>query len=92
VLFLSVPYSTGWSATVDGVATPIIKANVGFSGVTVSDGKHRVDLRYQTPGAQPGIVLSLIALALAGGLAFMTERRIASDRARTRVPTERDLG
>ena len=78
VLFLSIPYGSGWSATVDGVATEIVKANVGFSGIAVSDGTHRVELRYRTPGLDTGIIVTALALLLAIALAVATERRLAS--------------
>ncbi len=80
VLFLSIPYSTGWSATVDGVRAPIIRANVGFSGIAVANGTHTVELRYVTPGLVPGTVISVLAVLLAAALAFVTERRLAKRR------------
>jgi uncharacterized membrane protein YfhO len=73
LLFLSIPYSTGWTATVDGVATPVVQANVGFSGIAVASGTHHVVLRYRTPGLNAGLAVSLLALALALALAIRRE-------------------
>ena len=80
VLFLSVPYDAGWSAAVDGIAAPIMKANVGFSGIAVGDGTHRVEMRYATPGLRVGILVSVLALLLTIALAILTERRLAAHR------------
>ena len=80
VLFLSIPYSKGWSATVDGAPAPIFTANVGFSGIAIASGTHSVGLRYVTPGLTTGAMVSVLALLLAIGLAILTERRIAATR------------
>jgi uncharacterized membrane protein YfhO len=80
LLFLSIPYSPGWSATVDGRPAQIMHANVGFSGIAVTSGSHHVELRYATPGLRTGIAISLMALLLALGLAVVTERRITASR------------
>jgi hypothetical protein len=78
LLFLSIPYSTGWTASVDGVPTQIVRANVGFSGVPVEGGTHFVELHYATPGLRVGTIVSVLALVLALALAVFTERRLAS--------------
>jgi uncharacterized membrane protein YfhO len=80
VLFLSIPYSTGWSATVDGAPARIVKANLGFSGIAVTSGTHVVALKYATPGLLIGSLLSLVALLVAIALAILTERRLAARR------------
>ncbi len=80
VLFLSVPYSTGWRATVDGVPAPLLRANIGFSGIAVASGEHRVELRYATPGLGTGSAASLLALVLAVALAIATEMKLAGER------------
>jgi uncharacterized membrane protein YfhO len=68
LLFLSVPYSTGWSATVDGRPTGIVTANVAFCGIPVTDGTHRIVMRYVTPGLLPGTAFSVLGLLVLGGL------------------------
>jgi uncharacterized membrane protein YfhO len=69
LLFLSIPYSTGWRATVDGRPVRIVRANLGFSGIPVSGGTHALELRYTTPGLKAGAGISLAALVLGLALA-----------------------
>ncbi len=65
-VFISVPYSSGWSATVDGEPAQIVKANVGFMAVEVDHHAHDVRFFYVTPGFVPGAVCSVLTvLALA---------------------------
>lgn len=65
MLFLSIPYSEGWKAWIDGEKTDIIKANVGFMAIPVKEGGHTVKLRYTTPGIRAGVFLSMLGF---GGL------------------------
>jgi uncharacterized membrane protein YfhO len=81
LLFLSVPFSTGWKATVDGVPTPLVRANVGFTGIPVSDGAHVIELRYSTPGLALGAALSLFAVVVLGVLWSLRRRRARADAA-----------
>jgi uncharacterized membrane protein YfhO len=86
ILFLSIPYSSGWRATVDGVPTPIVTANVGFSAIAVTSGTHSVRLDYATPGLRTGVLISLLTLFLTGVLVVLTERRIRSRRRPAEAP------
>lgn len=61
-VFLSVPYSNGWSAWIDGEKADIYKADVGFMAVAVTAGEHEIILRYLTPGLIPGAAAALISL------------------------------
>jgi len=93
LLFLSIPYSPGWTATVDGKPAPIVRANVGFSGVAVPDGRHAIELRYRTPGLAVGVALSRWALVAFVVLVIGHEgRAIVARRRRTRalVASEQD--
>lgn len=68
MLFFSVAFSDGWSALVDGVPTPIERANVGFMGVPLGPGLHEVVLVYRTPGLAVGGILTLIGLLATVGI------------------------
>lgn len=60
-VFVSIPYSSGWSASLDGEPVDILRANVGFMAVEVDSGEHELRFSYVTPGMVPGLVCSLLA-------------------------------
>lgn len=62
VLFLSIPYSTGWSAKVDGEKTSIVKANGMYMAIPLTLGKHHIQLKYSTPWLRAGILTSLMTI------------------------------
>jgi uncharacterized membrane protein YfhO len=81
LLFLSIPFTSGWSATLDGEPVDIVRANTGFSAVHVSEGEHEVVLRYFTPGLCEGLLvgaLALLGIAVSGTLAARSRRRAAA--------------
>jgi hypothetical protein len=66
LVFFSVPYDEGWTATIDGNAVEIEKVNAGFMAVKVKgDGQeHEIRFDYETPGLSTGIIISVAALIL----------------------------
>jgi len=64
----------GWSATIDGVATPIHPADLLFRAVFVPAGTHRIVFRYDAPALHLGLVLAVVGLGLS---AFLIVRRRA---------------
>ena len=60
-LCLSVPYSRGWKAKVDGKETEIIKGNYMFMTIPVEAGDHTIVFSYCTPGLKTGALLSGIS-------------------------------
>lgn len=76
LVFFSIPYDEGWSATVDGVAVPIEKVNVGFMAVPVSgDGnEHTIRFTYDTPGLTVGCVTTFFGLLVAAALVLFVRR------------------
>lgn len=62
IMFLSIPYDSAWKAEVDGVEVPLYKANVGFVGIPLEKGDHKINLEYTTPGIGVGAIVSMIAL------------------------------
>jgi hypothetical protein len=64
-------YDPGWTASVDGVAAAVTKANGLGMDIAVPAGQHMVRLRYRTPGRQTGVVLSLASLVLLIGLLYL---------------------
>ena len=71
------PYSKGWTATVDGQPVDLKRANTAFMALELGAGAHEVELRYMTPGLLEGFTLSGIGLAALVTLAcFYRLRRI----------------
>ena len=64
VLFFSVPFSAGFTATIDGKETTIHKANLSMQALAIPAGKHSIAVEYMPPGLKQGCGLSLLGLLL----------------------------
>lgn len=64
LVFFSVPYDEGWSATVNGKPVEIEKVNVGFMAVAVDAGDSEIRFTYKTPGLALGALVSASALVI----------------------------
>ena len=67
LLFFSVPYSSGFSATVNGEKVDIEKVNYGFMAVRVPSGDSKIVFTYETPGFFWGCIISIFSAALFAG-------------------------
>ena len=74
-LVVRASYARGWRAQVDGVPTPVLRANGKHRAVAVSAGRHEVVLRYQAPGLAGGVALSLVSLVAALVMVVTGSRR-----------------
>ena len=72
LLFFSVPYSDGFTAAVNGRATPVEKVNYGFMAVRVPAGKSKIVFSYETPGFKLGTLISLCAAGAFAVYAVLT--------------------
>jgi hypothetical protein len=78
-LLLLDTYIPGWKATVNGVATPILRADYTFRAVAVPAGKSTVRFVYEPMSFRVGMLFLFIALtvlALAFFWSFRPKRRI----------------
>ena len=68
LVFFSIPYEDGWSATVNGKSVDVEKVNVGFMAVAVpANTDSTIVFTYRTPGMIAGIAVTaggVIILAL----------------------------
>ncbi|WP_026493232.1 YfhO family protein [Butyrivibrio sp. XPD2002] len=64
VLFLSIPYTKGWKAYVDGKKTELIPADTMFSALELTAGHHDIRLVYHTPGLLAGFILTAFGFIL----------------------------
>ena len=62
ILFISIPYSSGWSAEVDGEKKEVLRANIGFLAIPLKEGVHTFSMKYTTPGLKLGIFASVFGL------------------------------
>ena len=76
VLFES--WAPGWSASVDGVPTPVWRTNGMFRGVEVPDGGSTVDFQYAAPGLRGGLVLGGLGALGCLGVAVWQRRSAAA--------------
>jgi uncharacterized membrane protein YfhO len=81
LLFFSVPYSDGFSATVNGEPVDIEKVNVGFMAVKVpGNTESTIEFRYQTPFLKTGCIIAagafiVLVLYLAINRGFSAKRK-----------------
>jgi uncharacterized membrane protein YfhO len=61
-LLLADAWYPGWRARVDGVETPIERADCIFRAVYLSPGAHRVEFEYQPESFRVGTIISLVSL------------------------------
>lgn len=71
LIFLSVPYDEGWSASVNSNHVDIIRANKGFMAVEIPEGASVIRFDYKTPGGFAGVIISVVAVLLLMGYIFL---------------------
>ncbi|MCI8364417.1 MAG: YfhO family protein [Eubacterium sp.] len=59
LLLLSIPYSGGWKAVVNGKETPLCRANTAYMALPLKAGENAVKLYYETPYLRLGLGISL---------------------------------
>ena len=64
VMFTSIPYSDGWTATVDGKRADSVCIGDALLGITLTPGEHTVELNYHTSGFPLGVILTLAGILL----------------------------
>jgi hypothetical protein len=77
-LVMSVTPHKYWRITVDGVAAPAVITNVGYQGVAVPAGRHRVEMRYRNTVVATGVKISVAASLLLLGAVLLPRRRGSS--------------
>ncbi len=70
LLFFSVPCREGFDCTVDGLKSPIYKADYGLMAIPVSQGVHDIRVTYHPEGVLPGAFMTALG-ALLIGLSYM---------------------
>jgi len=73
-LVMSVTPHKYWHITVDGKETPAIVTNIGYQGIIVTPGTHRVEMHYQNELVRVGLLISILAIVVLAVLAMLRPR------------------
>lgn len=74
-LVMSVTPHKYWTITLDGKKVEPRITNLGFQGIEVPAGRHRVEMRYRNTVVVLGAKISIVSAVLLLGLAFVRPRR-----------------
>ena len=64
LVFFTVPYESGWSATVNGEPVTVEKVSAGMMAVRVPAGDNLIEFSYVTPGLHAGLLITIGAALL----------------------------
>lgn len=79
LVYLSVPYSEGWTATIDGQETPVLCANTAFMALEMPAGSHEFELRYEAPYLHLGMAISAAGIIAFVVVVWFTSRSRRND-------------
>ena len=57
-MYTSIPYDEGWEITVDGEKIEPEKIANAFIGIPLSEGEHRIEMKYCPEGFVIGLILT----------------------------------
>jgi uncharacterized membrane protein YfhO len=77
VMALSIPYSKGWSAYVDGNKTDLLRGNLMYTALPLEAGEHHIVLKYETPYLKVGCIISGIAFLLFIGVILYNKSKLS---------------
>ncbi|MDE5564517.1 MAG: YfhO family protein, partial [Oscillospiraceae bacterium] len=64
LVFFSVPYESGWTATVNSIPVDVERVSNGFMAVRCEAGENEIIFSYELPGLRYGLYLTLFGLVL----------------------------
>ncbi len=64
LLCVMLPFSTGWTAYIDGTEAKIVTVDEMYMGVMVPAGEHQLQFIYMTPYLKQGMMISLASIAV----------------------------
>lgn len=74
-LVMSITPHKYWQIRVDGRSVPAVVANIGYQGITITPGKHRVTMEYRNEVARIGMMISAVTAAILLLLVIFARRR-----------------
>lgn len=75
VVFFSVPYDDGWSATVNGEEVDVLRVTYGFMAVECPAGDSVIEFSYCAPGLLWGVGITSGAIVIFFGYLYFNRRR-----------------
>lgn len=78
LVYVADSFYPGWSAKVNGTATPILVANYAFRAIPVPAGTSMVELSYLPEGFRTGVAISLLSFLTLLGLLICGDRPLSS--------------
>ena len=91
LLFLTIPYSEGWYATVDGEPADITDINDALMAIRLDAGKHDVRIEYIPAGFKPGVCItcaSIVVIILLAAVPALVRKVRSSKKAVAVAATE----
>ena len=82
LVFFSVPYDEGFSATVNGAPAPVERVNGGLLAIPCPAGESEIAVVYETPGLRLSTAVSLVALFVWGVYLALGRKKRGRRRAR----------
>ncbi len=76
IVYLAIPYSTGWSAFIDGEKKEAVCVNNFGIGIAVEEGAHHIELCYHTPYMGIGVLFMIAGIGLLGIILFQYKKQI----------------
>lgn len=62
LMFMSIPYAEGWTATVDGKPAEIVSVQDALMGIKLVKGSHDITIKYTPAGFKEGILISAVSV------------------------------
>ena len=89
MLMVSLPYSKGWTAYIDGDAASAEKVLGGLMGFPAATGTHKVVLKFVPPGLYAGMVVSTGSVLILVIYGIMTKRSFLYGKSRKRFNSKK---
>ncbi len=75
ILFFSIPFDEGWSATINGAPAKRYRIDCGLTGLKLGVGKNDVEIHFEPRLMRKGALVSILSLLVFAGLLFVTGKR-----------------
>jgi len=63
MLFFTIPFDEGWKVKVDDKTEKLSRVNIGFTGIVIPKGKHKIELYFVTQYSKITGIISIISIA-----------------------------